>query len=88
VPEFSAFCLVMEDISSREAEVSSWEAACSEAPSANSWPLPATCPEEAETWEAPYLLGRSGIPRLRDASLVQLMKATLNSRYPKFTQNG
>jgi hypothetical protein len=34
---FSAFCLVMDDICSSEEEISSMDAACSEAPSANFW---------------------------------------------------
>ncbi len=42
---WSAFCCVMEANSSREAEVSSMEAACSEAPSARDWLV-------AETWAA------------------------------------
>ena len=40
----SAFCLVMEDISSREEEVSSMEAACWLAPSASDWAAPETWP--------------------------------------------
>ncbi len=41
----SAFCLVMEDISSMDEEVSSRVAACSDAPSARAW-------LEADTWAA------------------------------------
>jgi len=43
--ELSAFCLVMDDISSIDAAVSSRDEACSDAPSARCW-------LEAATWEA------------------------------------
>ncbi|OPY03978.1 MAG: hypothetical protein A4E67_02593 [Syntrophaceae bacterium PtaB.Bin038] len=43
--ELSAFCLVMDEISSIDAAVSSSEEACSEAPSARCW-------LDAATWEA------------------------------------
>ena len=42
---WSAFCRVMDDISSKEDEVSSMEAACSEDPSARDW-------LEDDTWSA------------------------------------
>ena len=51
--EFSAFLRVMEDISSLEAEVSSRDAACSEAPWAKDWLAPETSPEALETCSAP-----------------------------------
>ena len=47
---FSAFCLVMEEISSKEDEVSSKAAACSAAPSANCWLEAATWVAAADTW--------------------------------------
>jgi hypothetical protein len=49
----SAFCLVMEDISSRDADVSSMEAACSDEPSASNWLEEETSAEAEETWSAP-----------------------------------
>src|SRR6266849_4171177 len=51
--EFSAFLRVMEDISSLEAEVSSREAACSEAPCARDWLDPETLPAALDTCSAP-----------------------------------
>jgi hypothetical protein len=48
-PAFCAFCLVMDDISSREEEVSSIDAACSEAPSGSLWLDWDTCSEPAAT---------------------------------------
>ena len=55
VEALSAFCLVMEDISSSEEEVSSMEAACSEAPSASDWLAEDTWPEAEATWSAASL---------------------------------
>src|SRR3954462_887410 len=49
----SLFCLVMEDISSREAEVSSREEACSLAPSAICWLLWLTWLEAEDTCSLP-----------------------------------
>ncbi len=48
----SAFCLVMEDISSREEEVSSIDAACSEDPSASDWLAEETWLEADDTCSA------------------------------------
>jgi hypothetical protein len=45
----------MDDISSREEEVSSIEAACSEDPSASDWLAEETCPEAEATWSAASL---------------------------------
>ncbi len=50
---FSALFLVMEAISSMEEEVSSMEAACSEAPSAMDWLAEDTCPDADATWSEP-----------------------------------
>src|SRR6266568_7078873 len=65
--EFSAFLRVMEDISSLEAEVSSREAACSEAPWAKDWLDPETWPEALETCSAP---SASSLEALRKVWLV------------------
>ena len=45
----------MEDISSSDEEVSSMEAACSEAPSASDWLAEDTWPEAEATWSAASL---------------------------------
>ncbi len=45
----SAFCLVMDDISSREEEVSSIAEACSAAPSARDWLADETSPDAQAT---------------------------------------
>ncbi len=52
----SALRLVMLDISSSEELVSSSEAACSLAPSANDWLEPDTCAAAEVTWLAPSLM--------------------------------
>src|SRR5271157_4478173 len=51
----SAFCFVMEEISSREAEVCSIAAACWEAPSASCWLADETRPDASLTWSAPSM---------------------------------
>ncbi len=56
VPAFSALFLVMEAISSMDEEVSSMDAACSEAPSAMDWLADDTWPEADATWSAPSLM--------------------------------
>jgi hypothetical protein len=48
-PALSAFCLVIEDISSSEEEVSSMEAACSLVPSASCWDEADTCSAAEDT---------------------------------------
>ena len=48
-PALSAFCLVMEAISSREAPVSSMDEAWSEAPSAKEWLEESTTPDVIAT---------------------------------------
>ena len=48
-PELLAFCLVMEDISSSEEEVSLMEAVCSEEPSAKVWLAEDTSPAAEAT---------------------------------------
>ena len=45
----------MEEISSREAEVSSIAAACWEAPSASCWLADETSPDATLTWSAPSM---------------------------------
>ena len=50
---WSAFCRVIEDISSSEEEVSSMDAACCDAPSASCWLDCEICPEAAATCSAP-----------------------------------
>ena len=52
VDALSAFCLVIDDISSSDEEVSSIEAACSEAPSASDWLAEETWPEADTTCSA------------------------------------
>ena len=47
---FSAFCLVREDISSNDEDVSSRVAACSDAPSARDWLDSEICPAAPLTW--------------------------------------
>src|SRR5579864_3591140 len=51
--EFSAFLRVMEVISSLDAEVSSSDAACSEAPCASPWLEEATCEDALVICSAP-----------------------------------
>ena len=51
--EFSAFLRVMDVISSLDAEVSSSDAACSEAPCASDWLEEATCEEALAICSAP-----------------------------------
>jgi hypothetical protein len=51
--ELPAFLLVMELISSLDAEVSSRDAACSEDPCASDWLEPATCAAASEICVAP-----------------------------------
>jgi len=46
----SAFCLVMDVISSSAEDVSSRDAACSDDPSASCWLADETSPEAAATW--------------------------------------
>src|ERR1035441_3737077 len=67
--EFSAFLRVMEVISSVEADVSSSEAACSEAPCASAWLEEATWEAALEIWLDPS-----------DSSLAMLTRVLLIER--------
>ncbi len=72
VDALSAFCLVIDDISSSDEEVSSIEAACSEAPSASDWLAEETWPEADTT--AFGGLGEAGdrtVDRSRDGARNQ-----------------
>ena len=76
VPAFSAFLRVMELISSLEAEVSSSEAACSEAPCASCCEEEETCEAALATCSAPSLSSPATWPSAR------LMPRTTNSTRP------
>ena len=66
-PAASAFCRVMDDISSREADVSSREDACSAEPSARDWLAPDTC---WEAWSSSWELRLSPPMILASAALM------------------
>ncbi len=77
----SAFCLVIDDISSRLDEVSSRPAACSVAPSASDCDAAETCPAAAATCSAPEVRP----PMIRWIGLVMLRVISTAATIPMMT---
>ena len=74
----SAFCRVIELISSRELEVSSRDAACSDAPSARDWLEEEIWEEAEETWSLVW--ERVLIVRLMGSVMERMDRLTRNPR--------
>ena len=78
----SAFCLVMEAISSMEEEVSSSPAACSEAPSARDWLADETCAEAEATCSAPFVIPSTALLMGRVIERVKKIPSPIVTRAP------